>query len=44
MAYPTSVGIGEAAVGSGMADIQFMLAVQMEYEEASRAWKSEVKL
>ena len=29
MAYPTQ-GIGEAAVGSGMAGIQFMLAVQME--------------
>ena len=48
MAYPTPEGIGEAAVGSGMAGIQFMLAVQMEllkeYEEASRAWMSEVKL
>ena len=48
MAYPTPKGIGGAAVGSGMAGIQFMLAVQMEllkeYEEASRAWMSEVKL
>ena len=48
MAYPTPEGIGEATVGSGMAGIQFMLAVQMElmkeYEEASRAWMSEVKL
>ena len=48
MAYPTPKGIGEAAVGSGMAGIQFMLAVQMEllkeYEEASRACMSEVKL
>ena len=48
MAYPTPKGIGGAAVGSGMAGIQFMLAVQMEllkeYEEASRAWTSEVKL
>jgi hypothetical protein len=48
MAYPTPEGIGEATVGSGMASIQFMLAVQMEllkeYEEASRAWMSEVKL
>ena len=30
MAYPAPKGIGEAAVGSGMAGIQFMLAVQME--------------
>ena len=48
MAYPTPEGIGEAAVGSGMAGIQFLLAVQMEllkdYEEVSRAWVSEVKL
>ena len=48
MAYPTPKGIGEAAVGSGMAGIQFMLAVRMEllkeYEEASRACMSEVKL
>ena len=48
MAYPTPKGIGEAAVGSGMAGIQFMLAVRMEllkeYEEASRVWMSEVKL
>ena len=48
MAYPTPEGIGEAAVGSGMAGIQFMLVVQMEllkdYEEASRAWMSEVTL
>jgi hypothetical protein len=48
MAYPTPEGIGEAAVGSGMAGIQFMLAVQMEllkeYDEATRAWMSEVKL
>jgi len=48
MAYPTPEGIGEAAVGSGMAAIQFMLAAQMEllkeYEEASRVWMSEVKL
>src|SRR5262249_53715236 len=44
----TPEGIGEATVGSGMAGIQFMLAVQMELmkecEEASRAWMSEVKL
>jgi hypothetical protein len=48
MAYPTPEGIGEAAVGSGMVGIQFMLAVQMElleeYREANRAWMSEVKL
>jgi hypothetical protein len=48
MAYTTPEGIGEAAVGSGMVGIQFMLAVQMElleeYREANRAWMSEVKL
>jgi hypothetical protein len=48
MACPTPTGISEAAVGSGMAGIQFILAVQMEllkeYEEVSRAWMSEVKL
>jgi len=48
MAYPTQEGIGEVAVGSGMAGIHFMLAVPMEllkdYEEASRTWMSEVKL
>jgi hypothetical protein len=48
MAYPTQEGIGEVAMGSGMAGIHFMLAVRIEllkdYEEASRAWMSEAKL
>jgi hypothetical protein len=48
MAYLTPEGIGEAALGSGMAGIQFVFAVQMElleeYEEASRAWMSEAEL
>ena len=48
MAYPTPEGIGEAALGSGMAGLQSMLAVHMEllaeYEEARRAWMSELEL